>query len=246
MEDDHSWRYQQNHNMFSTHILTRRMTISLYRRFIPDVFQLTSSQGGWRAIMYAIFSNISFSTHILTRRMTCPSPWKCTPVNFSTHILTRRMTDGKREQESSSHFFNSHPHKEDDIFIITVFTLTSFSTHILTRKMTMDKIREQNRLRFSTHILTRRMTVLCVNVASYITFQLTSSQGGWQRRELSWRRDKIFNSHPHKEDDQWNRERKVRHKLFQLTSSQGGWRWTSMKRRGPRTFQLTSSQGGWL
>ncbi len=113
-EDDHSWRYQQNHNMFSTHILTRRMTISLLVHLLSSVFQLTSSQGGWRAIMYAIFSNISFSTHILTRRMTFTG-WSyikdlCFQLTssqggwlrrilgnhwvfiFSTHILTRRMT----------------------------------------------------------------------------------------------------------------------------------------------------------
>ena len=55
---------------FSTHILTRRMTFvhpQIYRVFI---FQLTSSQGGWRYIFFAFQNYYNFSTHILTRRMT--------------------------------------------------------------------------------------------------------------------------------------------------------------------------------
>ena len=54
----------------STHILTRRMTISVYANGIDEVFQLTSSRGGWRAASPASWHNICISTHILTRRMT--------------------------------------------------------------------------------------------------------------------------------------------------------------------------------
>ena len=150
--------------------------------------------------MYAIFSNISFSTHILTRRMTCPSPWKCTPVNFSTHILTRRMTDGKREQESSSHFFNSHPHKEDDIFIITVFTLTSFSTHILTRRMT---------------------TPIPQVLVSHV-FNSHPHKEDDQTIHRQCPQYYLFNSHPHKEDDATSGSLRLWEVYFQLTSSQGG------------------------
>ena len=141
---------------FSTHILTRRMTC-------PSPWKCTP---------------VNFSTHILTRRMTCPSPWKCTPVNFSTHILTRRMTDGKREQESSSHFFNSHPHKEDDIFIITVFTLTSFSTHILTWRMTTPIPQVLVSHVFNSHPHKEDDQWNRERKVRHKLFQLTSSQGG--------------------------------------------------------------------
>ena len=56
-----------------------------------------------------------------------------------------------------------------------------------------------------------------------IQFQLTSSQGGWQKQ----RRDiAVF-------------------RVFQLTSSQGGWHGRYGARGERRGFQLTSSQGGW-
>ena len=56
--------------LFSTHILTRRMTAIL-----PEYFNL-----------------FSFSTHILTRRMTDFVLCSIYHADFSTHILTRRMT----------------------------------------------------------------------------------------------------------------------------------------------------------
>ena len=76
--------------------------------------------------------------------------------------------------------FNSHPHKEDDVFIKFIPIPINFSTHILTRRMTLLLVQMQLFMMFSTHILTRRMT----------------------RSEL-WidARDLLFNSHPHKEDD---------------------------------------------
>ena len=55
---------------FSTHILTRRMTLSRW------------NVNGWK----------TFSTHILTRRMTNIARQLDIAWNFSTHILTRRMT----------------------------------------------------------------------------------------------------------------------------------------------------------
>ncbi len=58
----------------------------------------------------------------------------------------------------SVHPFNSHPHKEDDRESISNRSPAFLSTHILTRRMT-----EMSRLCgcieiLSTHILTRRMT----------------------------------------------------------------------------------------
>ena len=56
--------------IFSTHILTRRMTVSMRSGRIGS----------------------AFSTHILTRRMTYVVAISQIEVIFSTHILTRRMT----------------------------------------------------------------------------------------------------------------------------------------------------------
>ena len=126
-----------NHNAFSTHILTRRMTSPFsYGGFGVVVFQLTSSQGGWlmnpeRREVYQFFNShphkeddqqslllyalFYFSTHILTRRMTFERFGGERRTCFSTHILTRRMTAGCDSDGRSD----------------------CFSTHILTRRMTI-------------------------------------------------------------------------------------------------------------
>ena len=120
-----------------------------------------------------------------------------------------------------------------------------FSTHILTRRMTLAKDGSDNCVCFSTHILTRRMTRTTMWSMIELTFQLTSSQGGWQYYFI----------------------KKARKYVFQLTSSQGGWRSFPVSGSGllpfsthiltrrmtdphfPQiinpAFQLTSSQGGW-
>ena len=76
--------------------------------------------------------------------------------------------------------FNSHPHKEDDVYVKGDIICISFSTHILTRRMTKPSTVNVRNIIFSTHILTRRMT---------------------QRRDHYVYGRCIFNSHPHKEDD---------------------------------------------
>ena len=53
-------------------------------------------------------------------------------------------------------FFNSHPHKEDDLGCYLCDDSSDFSTHILTR----------------------RMTLICSSTLLAGIFQLTSSQGG--------------------------------------------------------------------
>ena len=115
-EDDLTPRFSCNvPSLFSTHILTRRMTLKQETERKLKAFQLTSSQGGWLN-SDSLSSITDFSTHILTRRMTY---FRCTIPdiyhNFSTHILTRRMTK----------------------FVMYDATLTHFSTHILTRRMTI-------------------------------------------------------------------------------------------------------------
>ena len=55
----------------------------------------------------------------------------------------------------------------------------------------------------------------------------------------------LFNSHPHKEDDELEYGLIKKDVHFQLTSSQGGWRHSQESNILQRIFQLTSSQGGW-
>ena len=208
---------------FSTHILTRRMTIVSSSGFTSSSFQLTSSQGGWRnsscifGIRYIFSTHILtrrmtkvifiynflsvFSTHILTRRMTLSASsiillaifqltssqggWRVVccfiflPISFSTHILTRRMTKTYGYGSGGNGIFNSHPHKEDDYRFYFLSCIRGFSTHILTR----------------------RMTIGTGYSLSYLTFQLTSSQGGWHNGCRLYLAGMLFNSHPHKEDD---------------------------------------------
>ena len=99
----------------STHILTRRMTKKRQLSVWSLIFQLTSSQGGWRFYIYTPIIRQNLSTHILTRRMTIYN-WMCNGgLYLSTHILTRRMT-GLPQTDGNCIFL---------------------STHILTRRMTL-------------------------------------------------------------------------------------------------------------
>ena len=170
-------------------------------------FQLTASQGGWR--------------------------WTCYMIG------------------SRSWNFNSQPHKEADIrpmflvYLPTVFQLTAsqggwllyelifcpmscISTHSLTRRLTRNQSIVSRLRCISTHSLTRRLTHDFPTADLFFSFQLTASQGGWQRcgilphphgristhsltRRLTliiWVRVCIiwhFNSQPHKEADlAWN------------------------------------------
>ena len=113
-EDDQFLTWPLVLRLFSTHILTRRMTSSRLDTLEQLAFQLTSSQGGWLASKIKQLLPL-FSTHILTRRMTCVLLEYDNHTHFSTHILTRRMT--------ITHFLQSQAFY--------------FSTHILTRRMTI-------------------------------------------------------------------------------------------------------------
>ena len=122
--------------LFSTHILTRRMTVVVLDVGCRWTFQLTSSQGGWRQkslyspfthlfnshphkeddkkVMNNAVSGILFNSHPHKEDDYIASASDAF-VDFSTHILTRRMTLGSCHFAGTSPFFNSHPHKEDDI-----------------------------------------------------------------------------------------------------------------------------------
>ena len=141
--------------------------------------------------------------------------------SFSTHILTRRMTKTSSPTENIS-LFNSHPHKEDDGCYIAFCSITIFSTHILTSRMTQ-----------------AQLYTICI-----LIFQLTSSQGGWLFLSKERMSKRLFNSHPHKEDDNDLPEPGVplyfsTHILTRRMTS------SLPATGGVYVFQLTSSQGGW-
>ena len=152
----HIWIHTHT-SCFSTHILTRRMTVSYLFSLLPCSFQLTSSQGGWQIPCCLSLMEIFFQ---LTSSQ---GGWRSTCIcHLSVAVI-----------------FNSHPHKEDDgTFMVSACELG-----------------------FSTHILTRRMTLVPICLLLFSVFQLTSSQGGWPVEQSISKNSKIFNSHPHKEDD---------------------------------------------
>ena len=58
------------------------------------------------------------------------------------------------------HYFNSHPHEEDDgCQSVSETGLQEISTHILTKRMTDTVYLPDEYMGISTHILTKRMTV---------------------------------------------------------------------------------------
>ena len=102
------------HNI-STHILTKRMTPKCVSLSIP----------------------LCISTHILTKRMTDCGNYKTRFYDISTHILTKRMTLISMLIHNMLHYFNSHPHEEDDLSYLFYLLLFNISTHILTKRMTL-------------------------------------------------------------------------------------------------------------
>ena len=234
----------------STHILTKRMTTASFPASPPPIFQLTSSQRGWRRIRRNFKRVSHFNSHPhkeddassaamnraafifqLTssqrgwQRDLLPSPISISfqltssqrgwldryPSQFSshhisTHILTKRMTWLDIPVIVRMSYFNSHPHKEDDVSTRwtraakSKFQLTSsqrgwpytqwilpdyghFNSH--PHKEDDDKLRYDFVLfkSISTHILTKRMT-------------------RWEHEQQSGHHH--FNSHPHKEDDDFS------------------------------------------
>ena len=147
-----------------------------------ESFQLTSSQGGWLLIYVSC---------------QLPPVFQLTSSQGGWHFWISFYP-------IQLHFFNSHPHKEDDLLhVCQCYVLSLFNSHphkeddyIFLARLPF--------LHFSTHILTRRMT---------------------HPLPIFWDRNKIFNSHPHKEDDICTYPVFAEVVVFQLTSSQGGWRY---------------------
>ena len=83
----------QSNYTLSTHILTRRMTFPNESESSPAIFQLTSSQGGWRTKTFQ--TNWSFFFQLTSSQGGWLHMGKDdkTLIHLSTHILTRRMTE---------------------------------------------------------------------------------------------------------------------------------------------------------
>ena len=221
-EDDQPIDGRKSFYNFSTHILTRRMTLS--RRSIKSckTFQLTSSQGGWH-LLYRFYpvaflfnshphkeddvNVMLLNAHSVFQLTSSQGGWlyTMTPVwvscNFSTHILTRRMTSLSTEGNHSITFQLTSSQggwlgSANCSFFAVLFQLTSSQGGWLDIQSS-----EQTGNDFSTHILTRRMTHFVANNLWKIIF----STHILTRRMTYFPLD-CFITYP-----------------FQLTSSQGGW-----------------------
>ena len=89
------------------------------------------------------------------------------------------MTDWSREQSQVQHYFNSHPHEEDDPLIF----VSNHHTHY-----------------FNSHPHEEDDAVPRMH-SLVLLFQLTSSRRGWRFSSVCKNEFCNFNSHPHEEDD---------------------------------------------
>ena len=145
-------------------------------------------------------------------------------TEISTHSLTRRLT----------------------VWICALWRFRLISTHSLTRRLTEDEALDPEVHRNFNSQPHKEADGRFKSVSHQrYKFQLTASQGGWQKNQDKWRMVKTF----------------------QLTASQGGWPGRPGRGRSGRKisthsltrrltpgttnqteiriFQLTASQGGW-
>ena len=199
-EDDHESDKNLRIHHISTHILTRRMTLIAAELIIAPVFQLTSSQGGWRCRCWDRYRTDEFqltssqggwhcksgsqngktefqltSSQGGWQSMQMLSSWEC---HFNSHPHKEDDPYPRLWFRSQNHF-NSHPHKEDDHIRITLFIQTAFQLTSSQGGWPMACCAWMRCLVISTHILTRRMTISINHNIRLLIFQLTSSQGGW-------------------------------------------------------------------
>ena len=189
----------------STHILTRRMTSTSFILSISQIFQLTSSRGGWQFM--AVLGDQKSGFQLTSSR----GGWR--PDNF---------------QELVRNHFNSHPHEEDDKPVRIQLSWHIISTHILTRRMTWLCDVCSVDCCISTHILTRRMTRAASEFMSNFTFQLTSSRGGWPKLTTIVMMKLKFQLTSSRGGWQIMYRGNDERRIFQLTSSRGGWRCTDV------------------
>ena len=267
-EDDAGYVIHDNSLIFSTHILTRRMT-SLSIAFIPaSSFQLTSSQGGWLlSYFYSSSCILFFNSHPHKEDDFCLTCNLFVLQFFNSH--PHKEDDVNQKIKDFNYFlFNSHPHKEDDVAGSTInsifvhFQLTSSQGGWRTSDRPLFERRN-----FQLTSSQGGWQRYHVPFHCFIIFQLTSSQGGWLVLLFIFFIRNIFNSHPHKEDDSGHHCAIIKivfsthiltrrmtlmnclilvNKNFsthiltrRMTTRLGIWHWYN-------AFQLTSSQGGWL
>ena len=91
-EDDEGISFKEFRISISTHILTRRMTVSYMHTgvIIYISTHILTRRMTSRTVIHD--SSGAISTHILTRRMTKCFGFFRVSIRISTHILTRRMT----------------------------------------------------------------------------------------------------------------------------------------------------------
>ena len=147
---------------------------------------------------------------------------------FQLTSSRRGWREHPTQQRSRVMHFNSHPHEEDDDrFRRTVEGTAGISTHILTKRMTESPELHRCRVIFqltssrrgwpyqsNRHgeglvfqlTSSRRGWRPCFLQASHsCIFQLTSSRRGWRKLSRKSRISGYFNSHPHEEDDDFQR-----------------------------------------
>ena len=119
-EEDDSFFEQFGYPInISTHILTRRMT---YPSMMHSISGNISTHILTRRMTFKVINEhfcYTISTHILTRRMTKCFRFFSVCIGISTHILTRRMTSQFCTAHKHIQHFNSHPHEEDDMLILS-------------------------------------------------------------------------------------------------------------------------------
>ena len=242
------------------------MTYDIKKDLQKDVFQLTSSRGGWRVGSSNDMGGYYISTHILTRRMTTPCfCWFLTRA-ISTHILTRRMTTylGDYNSDMSFQLTSSRGGWHGQVPRLLkdkVFQLTSSRggwlralLNRLIRKYFNSHPHEEDdnqhqcynfSFHISTHILTRRMTAYSCSCGVSFIFQLTSSRGGWLQKGKEGDEIEYFNSHPHEEDDTPVALSSSDNENFNSHPHEEDDSVEALQNDMTEVFQLTSSRGGW-
>ena len=99
-------------------------------------------------------------------------------IGISTHSLTRRLTGCPDADMQFLFYFNSQPHKEADVRLITYLTFLIHFNSQPHKEADAGYVIHDNSLIISTHSLTRRLTIGNQGSICMDAFQLTASQGG--------------------------------------------------------------------
>ena len=165
------------------------------------LFQLTSSRRGWLGGYFNTVAGWIFQLTSSRRGWPSEKSHFWCPHYFNSH--PHEEDDGKNlDHRLLMEYFNSHPHEEDDFKTHTGCNKRAISTHILTKRMTGCELWRDGKKYISTHILTKRMTILtwyvcyCICISTHI---LTKRMTAMVLKNLITR-------------------------TFQLTSSRRGWR----------------------